>query len=90
MPIDALKEFCVLTSPVLILLACTKELEDFEAKSLADQYANKLLSICPVWAGGSAMVSLGKYFSENGIDVLDSLNILLDRLKDLPRYLKSN
>jgi len=90
MPIDALKEFCVLTNPVLILLACTKELEDFEAKSLADQYANKLLSICPIWAGGSAMVSLGEYFSENGIDVLDSLNILLDRLKDLPRYLKSN
>jgi len=36
------------------------------------------------------MVSLGGYFSEKGIDVLDSLNILLDRLKDLPRYLKSN
>ena len=90
MPIDALKDFCVLTSPALILLACTKELEDFEAKSLADQYANKLLPICPIWAGGSAMDSLGEYFSEKGIDVLDSLNILLDRLKDLPRYLKNN
>ena len=90
MPVDGLKEFCTLTSPALILLACTKELEDFEAKSLADDYANKLLPICPVWAGGSAMDSLGEYFSKNGIDVLDSLNILVDRLKNLPRYLKSN
>ena len=90
MPVDGLREFCVLTSPDLILLACTKELEDFEAKSLADEYANKLLPICPVWSGGSAMVSLEKYFSKNGIDTLDSLNILVDRLKDLPRYLKSN
>jgi len=49
-----------------------------------------LLPICSVWAGGSAMVSLGECFSKNGIDVLDSLNILLDRLKDLPRYLKNN
>lgn len=90
MPVDGLREFCIITSPALILLACTKELEDFEAKSLADEYAKKLLPICPVWAGGSAMVSLGEYFSKNGIDVLDSLNILVDRLKDLPRYLKSN
>jgi methylmalonyl-CoA mutase cobalamin-binding subunit len=87
MPVDGLREFCITTSPALILLACTKELEDFEAKSLADEYASKLLSICPVWAGGSTMVSLGEYFSENGID---SLNILVDRLKGLPRYLKSN
>ena len=55
MPVESLVEFCTLTRPTLVLLSCSNELEDSEAKSLADKYARTLLPICPVWAGGSAM-----------------------------------
>ena len=90
MPVESLVEFCTLTRPTLVLLSCSNELEDSEAKSLADKYARILLPICSVWAGGSAMDSLGKYFVENGIDVLDSLKVLEDRLKHLPHYLRKS
>ena len=90
MPVESLVEFCTQTQPTLVLLSCSNELEDSEAKSLADKYARTLLPICSVWAGGSAMDSLGKYFVKNGIDVLDSLKILETRLKNLPHYLRRN
>ena len=89
MPVESLVEFCTLTRPSLVLLSCSNELEDSEAKSLADKYARALLPICSVWAGGSAMDSLGKYLVKNGIDVLDSLKVLEDRLKHLPHYLRN-
>ena len=90
MPAESLVEFCTKTRPTLVLLSCSNELEDSEAKSLADKYARTLLPICSVWAGGSAMDSLGKYFVKNGIDVLDSLKVLEDRLKHLPHYLRKS
>ena len=88
MPVGSLSDFCVQVRPALVLLSCTKELNDSEAKSLAEKYARNLLPICSIWAGGSSMHTLGKHFIKNGIDVLDSLNILEDRLKHLPRYLQ--
>ena len=90
MPAESLVEFCTKTRPTLVLLSCSNELEDSEAKSLADKYSRTLLPICSVWAGGSAMESLGKYFVKNGIDVLDSLKVLEDRLKHLPHYLRKS
>ena len=75
----------------LVLLSSTKELNDSEAKSLADEYTKFLLPICPVWAGCSSTEGLlGKYFNGNGIDVLDSLNILESRLKNLSHFLQKN
>lgn len=90
MPVESLVEFCAQTRPTLVLLSCSNELEDSEAKSLADKYARNLLPICSIWAGGSAMHVLGSYFVGNGIDVLDSLNLLETRLKNLPHYLQRN
>jgi DNA-binding transcriptional MerR regulator/methylmalonyl-CoA mutase cobalamin-binding subunit len=91
MPVQGLVEFCSKTRPSLVLLSCTKEQDDSEAKSLADEYAKNLLPICPIWAGGPSMKDiLGKYFIENGIDVLDSLTVLETRLKNLPHYLRQN
>ena len=91
MPVQGLADFCLQTRPSLVLLSCTQEQDASEAKLLADEYAKILLPICPIWAGGPAMNDfLGKYFIENGIDVLDSLKILETRLKNLPHYLKRN
>jgi len=91
MPVQSLVDFCSKTRPSLVLLSCAIELDASEAKSLADEYAKTLLPICPIWAGGSSVNGfLGKYFVENGIDVLDSLNVLETRLKNLPHYLKIN
>ena len=88
MPVEGLAEFCSKTRPNLVLLSCSKELDDLEAKSLAEEYSKNLLPICSVWAGGPSMSeSLGKYFIENGITVLDSLNILETRLKNLQHFL---
>ena len=91
MPVQGLADFCSYTRPNLVLLSCNKELEASEAKSLADEYAKFLLPICPIWAGGPSLKeSLGKYFIENKVDVLDSLSVLETRLKNLPHYLRQN
>jgi len=91
MPVEGLAEFCSKTRPSLVLLSCTKELDDLEAKALAQEYSKTLLHICPVWAGGPSMSeSLGKYFIESGVVVLDSLNILETRLKNLQHYLRKS
>jgi MerR family transcriptional regulator, light-induced transcriptional regulator len=89
MPVQGLAEFCSYTRPNLVLLSCNKEMDASEAKSLADEYAKFLLPICPIWAGGPSLKeSLGKYFIENKVDVLESLSELETKLKNLPHYLR--
>ncbi len=87
MPVKELGAFCTLTRPNLVLLSCTATLSEPEARSLVDDYAQMVLPICPIWAGGSAMVSMREHFNEKGIEVLDSLHVLEDRLKRLSRFL---
>ena len=87
MPVKELGTFCTLTRPNLVLLSGTGDLSEKEAQSLAEDYAKLVLPSCPVWAGGPAMVSMGSYCLENGIDVLESVHILEDRLKHLSHFL---
>ncbi len=90
MPVKELGAFCTLTRPNLVLLSGTGDLTEKEAKSLAEDYAKLVLPFCPVWAGGPAMASMGKYCLENGIDILESLHVLEDRLKRLSHFLNKN
>jgi MerR family transcriptional regulator, light-induced transcriptional regulator len=90
MPVKELGTFCTLTRPNLVLLSGTGDLTEKEAKSLAEDYAKFVLPFCPVWAGGPAMASMGSYCLENGIDVLESLHVLEDRLKRLSHFLNKN
>ncbi len=87
MPVKELGAFCTLTRPSLVLLSCTGDLSEPETKSLAEDYRRLVLPVCPIWAGGSAMFSLGKYFSQNGIEVLESMHVLEERLKRLSQFL---
>lgn len=90
MPVKELGAFCTLTHPNLIILSCTGNFTEDQAKSLAMEYVQTVLPICPVWAGGAAINTMRDYFLENGIEVLDSLNALEDRLKRLPYFLGKN
>ena len=87
MPVKELGAFCTLTRPSLVLLSCTGDFSEPEAKSLAEDYTKLVLPVCPIWAGGSALSSLGKYFAQNGVEVLESLHVLEDRLKRLSQFL---
>ncbi|QPJ65708.1 MAG: MerR family transcriptional regulator [Candidatus Nitrohelix vancouverensis] len=87
MPVKELGAFCTLIHPNLVLLACTGITTEAEAKLLAEKYERLVLPVCPVWAGGRSMDLWGRQFMEKGIDVLDSLHILEDRLKRLSHFL---
>ncbi len=88
MPVKELGAFCTLTRPSLVLLSCTGDFSEPEAKSLADDYSRLVLPVCPVWAGGVAKETLGKPFFENGIEVLDSMQVLEERLNRLVQFLE--
>jgi cobalamin-dependent methionine synthase I len=84
MPIKELGAFCTLTRPSLVILSCTGNFSEPQAKSLAEDYGRLVLSVCPIWAGGAATIdTLGNSFSQYGIEVLDSMHVLEDRLKRL-------
>jgi DNA-binding transcriptional MerR regulator len=87
MPVKELGAFCTLTRPNLVILSCTGNFSEEEAKTLVSDYAEQVLPVCPIWAGGAAMNLMGSYFLGNGIEVLDSLNVLEERLKRLPYFL---
>ncbi len=87
MPIKELGAFCTLTRPSLVLLSCTGKFSKREVKSITEDYCNLVLPACPIWAGGAAMESLGKSFTQNGIEVLGSMHVLEDRLKRLSHFL---
>ncbi len=89
MPVKELGAFCTLTRPSLVLLSCTGIMTESEAKSLVDDYARMVLPICPVWAGGSAMEVMADYFNEKGVEVLESLSVLEDRMKRLSYFLSN-
>jgi DNA-binding transcriptional MerR regulator len=88
MPVKELGAFCTLTRPSLVLLSCTGDYSEPEAKSLAEDYSRLVMTVCPIWAGGASMNSLGKHFSKNGIEVLDSMHVLEERLKRLVQFLE--
>lgn len=89
MPVKELGAFCTLTRPGLVLLSCTGILTEPEAKSLVDDYSQMVLPICPIWAGGPAMQTMGEHFNEKGIEVLESLHVLEDRMKRLSHFLSN-
>ena len=90
MPIKELQAFCTLTRPSLVLLSCSGIFSESKAKSLAENYSRLVLPICPIWAGGAALNSLGIFFTQNGIEVLESLHVLEDRLKRLSQFSKTD
>jgi MerR family transcriptional regulator, light-induced transcriptional regulator len=90
MPVNELGSFCSLTRPNLVILSGTGDFNDKEARSLVEDYAKLVLPFCPVWAGGPAMNSLRSYCLENGIDVLESLYVLEDRLKRISHFLNKD
>jgi DNA-binding transcriptional MerR regulator len=87
MPVKELGAFCTLTRPSLVLLSCTGDFSEPEAKSITEDYIRLVLPVCPIWAGGTAMETLGKAFIQNGIEVLDSMHVLEARLKRLSQFL---
>ncbi|QPJ62429.1 MAG: cobalamin B12-binding domain-containing protein [Candidatus Nitronauta litoralis] len=87
MPVKELAAFCTLTRPNLVLLSWTTSLTEPEAKSLVEDYVQMVLPICPIWAGGAGAYMMREYFKESGIEVLESLHVLEDRLKRLSQFL---
>ncbi len=87
MPVKELGAFCSLTRPSLVVLSCTGNLTEQEAKSLVEDYSEMVLPISTIWAGGAALDSMAVHFQKKGIEVLESLRVLEDRLKRLSHYL---
>ena len=86
MPVNDLGEFCKVTRPNLVILSCSRDLNEEETKLITEEYARIVLPICPILAGGSLINSMEKYFTESGIETVDSLNALEDRLKRLSSF----
>lgn len=87
LPVKELAAFCTLVQPNLVLLSASNRLSDDEARDLARQYKEEVLPHCPIWAGGQAMDSARPHFTEAGIDVLDDMDHLENRLKRIAQFL---